>query len=126
MSPDDHIGLLEHMNEEQLEALLPLSAQAERDEIRKMLSCPENSAGSIMTTEYTSLHEDISVIGALSRLHQQVPNRETIYYVFVVDEGRHLHGVISLRELLMARPFARLSDVMKRDLVSISVRDDQV
>ena len=118
MAPDDRVDLLEHMDEEQLESLMPLIAQAERDEIRKLLSYPEDSAGALMTTEYASLPEEISIGEALSRLRQQAPNRETIYYVFVVDTGRRLHGVISLRELIMARPSSRLADVMKRDLRS--------
>jgi magnesium transporter len=125
MAPDDRVDLLEHMDEEQLESLMPLIAQAERDEIRKLLSYPEDSAGALMTTEYASLPEEISIGEALSRLRQQAPNRETIYYVFVVDTGRRLHGVISLRELIMARPSSRLADVMKRDLVSVSVQDNQ-
>ncbi len=125
MSPDDRVDLLEHMDEEQLEALLPLIAQAERDEIRKMLSYPDNSAGSIMTTEYASLPENITVGEALNRLRQQAPDRETIYYVFVVDDARHLHGVITLRQLILARPGAALADVMRRDLISANVEDDQ-
>lgn len=125
MSPDDRLGLLEHLDEEQIESLLPLIAQAERDEIRKMLSYPEDSAGAMMTTEYASLPEDVTVSEALCLLRQQAPNRETIYYVFVVDAGRHLHGVISLRELILGRPSAILADIMTRDLVSVSVTDDQ-
>ncbi|MFO1041988.1 MAG: magnesium transporter [Planctomycetaceae bacterium] len=125
MSADDRVDLLEHMDEEQLEALLPLMAQAERDEIRKMLSYPENSAGSIMTTEYASLPENISVSEALSRLRQQAPDSETIYYIFVIDESRHLHGVITLRELILARPTALLSDVMRRDFIAAHVSDDR-
>ena len=125
MSPDDRVDLMEHMDEEQIEALLPLIAQAERDEIRKMLSYPEDSAGAMMTTEYASLPDDISVSDALILLRQQAPNRETIYYVFVVDAGRHLHGVISLRELILARPTAQIADIMRRDLVTVHVQDDQ-
>ena len=125
MSPDDRVDLLENMNEEQLESLMPLIAQAERDEIRKMLSYPEDSAGAMMTTEYASLPKEISIGEALNQLRQQAPNRETIYYVFVVDGDRHLQGVISLRELILARPSSRLADVMKRDLVSVSVQDKQ-
>lgn len=125
MSADDRVDLLEHMDEEQLEALLPLIAQAERDEIRRMLSYPDNSAGSIMTTEYASLPENITVSEALSRLRQQAPDSETIYYVFVVNEARHLHGVITLRELILARPNALLADVMRRDVIAVNVGDDR-
>ena len=125
MSADDRVALLEHMNEEQIEALLPLIAQAERDEIRKMLSYPEDSAGALMTTEYASLPEDVPAVEALNMLRQQAPNRETIYYVFVVDAGRHLQGVISLKELILARSAALLADFMKRDVVSVNVQDPQ-
>lgn len=125
MSADDRVDLLEHMDEEQLEALLPLIAQAEREEIRRMLSYPDNSAGSIMTTEYASLPENITASEALSRLRQQAPDSETIYYVFVVNEARHLHGVITLRELIMARPNAMLADVMRRDPISVRIYDDR-
>ena len=125
MSSDDRVALLEHMNEEQIEALLPLIAQAERDEIRKMLSYPEDSAGALMTTEYASLPEDVSAVEALNMLRQQAPNRETIYYVFVVDAARHLQGVISLKELILARSAALLADFMKRDVVSVNVQDPQ-
>ncbi|MBM4074400.1 MAG: magnesium transporter, partial [Planctomycetes bacterium] len=85
MSADDRVALLERMDDDQVQALMPLIAQAERDEIRKMLSYPENSAGSMMTTEYASLPENIIASEALSRLRQQAPDRETIYYVYVVD-----------------------------------------
>src|SRR4029079_11376984 len=61
MAADDRVDLLEHMDEEQVEQLLPLVAQAEREDIRKLLSYPEDSCGSIMTTEYASLPENISV-----------------------------------------------------------------
>ncbi len=125
MSADDRVDLLEHMDEEQLEALLPLIAQAERDEIRRMLSYPEDSAGSIMTTEYALLPENIGVSEALNRLRQQAPDSETIYYVFVVDEARHLHGVITLRELILARSNALLADVMRRELIAVRVSDDR-
>jgi magnesium transporter len=125
MAPDDRVDLLEHLDEDHVEAILPLIAQAEREEIRKLLSYPENSAGSIMTTEYASLPENITAREALERLRQQAPDRETIYYVFVVDDNRHLQGIITLRELILARPNAILSTLMRRDVVSVRVDDDQ-
>lgn len=126
MAPDDRVDLLENMPEEQVEALLPLIAQAERDDIRRLLSYPEDSAGSIMTTEYASLPEDITVREALDRLRQQAPNRETIYYVYVLDEQRRLDGVITLRQLILARPAAILVDLMRRNPIVVHVEDDKV
>jgi len=123
MAADDRVDLLEHLDAEQIEQLLPLVAQAEREDIRKLLSYPDESCGSIMTTEYASLPAHITVRVALDRLRQQAPDSETIYYVFIVDDDRHLQGVITLRELILARPGTALSDVMRRDVVSVQVDD---
>ena len=125
MSPDDRVDLLSRMEDEQVESLLPLIAQAERSDIRKLLSYPDHSAGSIMTTEYASLPEDITVGEAIDRLRRQAPDRETIYYVYILGQDRRLDGFISLRELSLARPGAVLADIMRRDVVSVRVEDDQ-
>ena len=125
MAPDDRVDLLERMDPALVENLLPLVAQAERSDIRKLLSYEEDSAGSIMTTEYASLPEGISVSESLERLRKQAPDRETIYYVYILDEGRRLRGFISLRELILAKPDALLSDVMHHNVISVRVDDDQ-
>ena len=104
MSADDRADLLRSMEDDQLERLLPLIAQAERSEIRRLLSYPESSAGALMTTDYASLPEELSVRDALAALHHQAPDRETIYYIYVLDELRHLRGFVSLRKLILARP----------------------
>jgi magnesium transporter len=125
MPPDDRVDLLGRMDPDHVEALLPLIAQAERSDIRKLLSYPEESAGSIMTTEYASLPANITASDALQRLRVQAPSRETIYYIYVTDEGRHLLGFVSLRKLIQARPAALVENLMERDVISVRVDDDQ-
>jgi magnesium transporter len=125
MAPDDRANLLRTMDPGDVETLLPLIAQAERSDIRRLLSYPEHSAGSIMTTEYASLREDMSVREALDQLRTQAPNRETIYYLYVLDEARHLHGFVSLRKLILARPDVLVSEMMDRDVISVRVDEDQ-
>ncbi|MCH8828055.1 MAG: magnesium transporter [Planctomycetes bacterium] len=125
MSPDDRVDLLTRLKPSHVEALLPSIAQAERSDIRKLLSYPEESAGSIMTTEYASLPAEVTVSDAIDRLRRQAPDRETIYYVYIVDSGRRLQGLISLRELILAKPDAVLTDIMRRDVISVRVDDDQ-
>ena len=125
MSSDDRADLLSRLDPRRVESLLPLVAQAERADIRKLLSYPEYSAGSIMTTEYASLTEDMTVREAIEHLRKQAPNSETIYYVFVLDAGRHLHGMLSLRDLILARPGVKLSDLMTREIITVRVDDDQ-
>ncbi len=125
MAPDDRVDLLERMNPDHVESLMPLIAQAERGDIRKLLSYEDDSAGSIMTTEYASLPEDITVDEAIARLRRQAPDRETIYYVYILDEGRRLRGFVSLRQLILAKPQTLLSEIMERDVIRVSVDHDQ-
>lgn len=125
MAPDDQVDLLEQMDDAQVEKILSLFAQTHRAEIRKLLSFPEGSAGSRMTTDYASLPENITVGEALNQLRIQAPDRETIYYIYVVDSDRKLRGFISLRKLIMARTTTQVADLMDRDVLSVRVDDDQ-
>lgn len=125
MSSDNRADLLARLDDATVEAILPLVAQAERADIRKLLSYPDGSAGSVMSTEYAWLPAEITVDEALSRLKTEAPTRETIYYVYVVDKERRLQGFLSLRRLVTADRDARLADVMKRDVFSSRVDDDE-
>src|SRR5258708_7265698 len=125
MAPDDRVALLKNMDQSQVELLLPLVAQVERDDIRKLLSYPEHSAGSIMTTEYASLRRDVTAKEALVQLRLQAPDRELIYYVYVIDEARKLHGFVSLRKLILAKPNTPVSELMDEDVISVRVDEDQ-
>ena len=125
MAPDDRVALLKRLDASQVETLLPLVAQVERDDIRKLLSYPEHSAGSIMTTEYASLRADMTARDAIAQLRLQAPNRETIYYCYVIDDARHLCGFVSLRKLILARPETLVSDLMDKDVISVRVDEDQ-
>ncbi len=125
MSSDDRVDLLSRLPEARQEDVLRLLAQAERNEVRRLLSYDEDSAGAIMTTEYASLPANISVHDAIARLRQQAPNSETIYYVYILNDERHLEGFISLRKLIIARSDARLSDIMQRDVIRLRVTDSR-
>jgi magnesium transporter len=125
MSPDDRVDLLKRLDTEVMESLVPLVAKAERQDIRTLLSFPEGSVGAVMTTEYASVPKDATVTNAISRLRQQAPSRETIYYVYVMDESRRLLGFVSLRDLILAKPSATVDEIMLRDVISIRADQDQ-
>ena len=125
MSSDDRVDLLGRLPPERVEGLMPLLAQAERADVRKLLAFEPHTAGAIMTTEYASLPEDITVREAIDRLRKQAPDSETIYYIYVVDEDRRLDGFVSLRDLILARPDRKLADVMRREVISVRADDDQ-
>ncbi|MCA9035516.1 MAG: magnesium transporter [Planctomycetaceae bacterium] len=125
MSSDDRVDLLTRIPQERREDILRLIAKAERNDIRRLLSYDEWSAGAIMTTEYASLPANITVRDAIERLRLQAPNSETIYYVYILDDNRHLEGLISLRELILAKPETLLAEIMQRDVVRMRVSDER-
>ena len=123
MAPDNRDDLLRELAPDLVEEILPLVAKAERHDIRMLLSCPEGSAGSLMTTEYASLPEDITAGEAITRLRSQAPNSESIYYIYVLDAERRLLGFVSLRDLILAKPTALVADLMQRDQISVRVEE---
>jgi len=125
LSADDRADLVEALPERTRAAILPLLAQAERNEIRRLLSYPEDSAGSVMTTEYAAIAPDLTVREALDLIRRIAPSRETIYYLYVVDRNHRLVGVVSLRDLVLARPDQRVEAIMERETIYAAVTDDR-
>jgi magnesium transporter len=125
MFPDHRVDLLKRLGKEIVESLMSLLSMAERQDIRMLLSFSEGSVGAVMTTQYASLPADISVVDALSSLRQQAPSRETIYYIYVLDEARHLLGCVSLRDLVLAEPTTGVGDLMQRNVISVHADQDQ-
>ena len=122
MAPDSRDDLLRDLDPEFVEEILPLVAKAERHDIRMLLSCPEGSAGSMMTTEYASLPAEITAGEAIARLRFQAPNSESIYYIYVLDAERRLLGFVSLRDLILARPTS-LAELMQKDVIAVRVEE---
>jgi magnesium transporter len=125
MSPDDRVDLLKRLDPEVVESLIPLVAKAERQDIRMLLSYPEGSAGSVMTTEYATVPPNVTAEQAVTLVRQQAPSRETIYSLYVLDESRHLIGFLSLRDLILARSSEKVYDIMQHDVVSVRVDQDR-
>jgi magnesium transporter len=125
MPHDDRADLVRRLDEDHVEEILRCLAQAEREDIRRLVSYEAGTAGAVMTTDYATLPPNISVLEANARIRQQAPDRETINYLYVVDPDRHLEGVMTLRNIFLARPSARIGEIMKRDLIVAHVDDDQ-
>jgi magnesium transporter len=125
MPHDDRVDLLRRCDAATLDTLMPLIAKAEREDIRGLFSYHAQSVGAVMTTDYATLGPDLLVSEAIERLRQVASHRETIYYVYVIDDQRHLIGFVSLRDLILARPTAKVRDIMKEDVISVTADQDQ-
>lgn len=127
MAPDDRVDLLKQVEDETVEALLPLVPAEERRDITRLSQYPEGTAGALMTTKVARLPESITVGEAIEHLAQQTKNHETIYYIYIVDDENHLRGLVSARQLLthLGTPGEPVAEIMERDLVSVEATDDQ-
>jgi len=119
MDSDDRVDLLKAVDDEVREAIMPLIAQAERNDIRKLWQYEEGTAGAIMTTEYAMLPRQLTVETALDQLRLQAPNKETIYYVYITDVQRRLIGILSLRDLIMSKRRMNLEAIMETQVISV-------
>ncbi|MCX7685880.1 MAG: magnesium transporter [Acetobacteraceae bacterium] len=120
MEPDERADLFQALPEESREALLPGLAAAEREDIRKLASYAEGTVGAVMTSAYAALAPDLSAEEAIGVLRREAPDRETIYDAYVIDPERRLVGVVSLRDLLLAAPGAKVAEIMKREVVKVA------
>ena len=124
---DDRVDLLNEVEPEIVEQLMPLIPAEERRDILRLQSYPEDTAGAVMTTEFARLSEEMTVGQSLEEIGHQAEELETIYYLYIVDEADHLRGLISARKLLsaMGKPDLPIGELMERDLVTVNVMDDQ-
>jgi magnesium transporter len=125
MPHDERADLFKRLPEERREAVLPAMAQAEREDIRRLTAYTEGTAGAAMTSDYATLSQQLTVSQAIERLREVAPDKETIYYAYVVDEHRKLLGFVSLKDLIVARRDSRVGDIMHRDVIFARVEEDQ-
>ncbi len=126
MSHDDRVDLLRRLAPQAAEGLLRLVDEADRRDIATLFRYKENTVGALMTTDYAWLPASLTAAQAIDRLRQQAPDRETIYYIYILDEAsRRLAGILSLRDLILADRMAKISDLMEKDVVVLKAGDDR-
>jgi len=122
---DDAVDFIEEMPANVVRRALKNVQGEKRKIINQILQYPDNSAGSIMTTEYVTLSEDATVQEAFDAIRNTGLDKETIYTCYVIRRNRLLVGVISAKKLMLALPNERISDLMETNVVFAHTTDDQ-
>ncbi len=125
MNADERADLYNELSDAQRDALMPGLVQAEREDIRRLASYEEGTAGSIMTSDYATLTADLTATQALTKLRREAPDKETIYRTYVVDDDRRLIGSVRLQDLIVAPARAKVADIMETNTLAVNVGDDQ-
>ena len=123
---DDAVELVEEMPANVVKRILKQTDPEMRSSINMILRYPENSAGSIMTTEYVSLRPSMTVDEAILRIRRQGVDKETIYTCYVTDENKGLIGLVTVKDLLLAEDGdTPIRDLMITNLISVTAQTDQ-
>ena len=122
---DDAVDIVEEMPANVVKRILQHSDPEMRKSINEILKYPEDSAGSIMTTEFVDLKENLTVEDALKHIRRTAQDKETINVCYVTDIHRHLLGWVSIRTLILAEEDDLIGDIMERNFIAVQTLDDQ-
>lgn len=123
---DDAADLVEEMPATVVRRILEQADPEMRSSINQILRYPENSAGSIMTTEYVALRPNMTVEESITRIRRQGVDKETIYTCYVIDNDRTLLGLVTVKSLLLCEDDdTPISQIMMTNLISVTTQDDQ-
>ena len=122
---DDAVDLIEEMPANVVKRILRSADKDMRKQINELLKYPEDSAGSIMTTEFISLRPDMTAEMAIKRIRRTGVDKETIYTCYVNDENNKLIGITTVKDLLLANDDDVVRDLMEENVISVHTLDDQ-
>ena len=122
---DDLADDIEEMPANLVTRVLKMVDKERRSTINKLLNYKENTAGSIMTTEFFAVLDDLTVDEAISRIRKNGKDKETVFTIFVMNKQRTLVGTADLDDLIFAKGDELISDIMNRDFVTVNVNTDQ-
>lgn len=125
MSPDDRVRLFDELPASVVSRILEQLSPEERQATNLLLGYEEDTAGRIMTPEYISLKQSLTVEETLDRIRSLAKASELIYYMYVTDASRHLAGIVSLRDLVLHSPQQTLEEIMTKDVVYVKTDMDQ-
>ncbi len=122
---DDTVDLIEEMPANVVKRLLAQSDAETRTYINELLKYPKDSAGSIMTIEYVRFLPDMTVEKAFDRIRETAIDKETIYTCYVTDTSNKLIGLVTAKELMLARTDALIGDIMEDNVIYVNTVDDK-
>ncbi len=125
MSPDDRVDILAHLPRSVRENLIGEMDAHDAADVRTLQQYPPESAGGIMTTQVTALEEHYTVEEAVAELRRMNEQLEQMFYVYVIDLRGHLVGVLSMRDLILAKPDRKINTLMRTNVAAVPATMDQ-
>ncbi len=125
MSLDDAADFIGEMPANVVKRILAAASADTRKQINQLLKYPEDSAAALMTTEYVALKESTTAVQAIDWIRKHGDEKEDIYTCYVLDMERKLIGVVTMRELLLAKDDTKIEELMTENVISVETTEDQ-
>ena len=122
---DDTVDIIEEMPANVVKRILKNSDPENRKQINELLEYPDDSAGSIMTTEYVSFSASTTIEGAFDKIRRTGLNKETVYTCYVTDRKKRLVGVVTVKDMLLAEKSDIIADVMDANCITVETLEDK-
>lgn len=123
MPADEVADLFDELEDEKVELLLNEMEKESSEEVRELLEYEEKEVGSLMTTDYMSFRETMTIEDTLQELREQKPEADMIYSLFITDETEKLVATVSLRDLVVSQPAMTLAEIMNKDIIRVFDED---
>ncbi|NWF76937.1 MAG: magnesium transporter [Nitrospirae bacterium] len=125
MPPDEAADILSDLPADKAKEILEHIEKEDAEDIQELLSHEEDTAGGLMTNEYIAYTPDTTVRKAIDNFKKDAEEVETVYYIYIIDDEEKLCGVVSLRDLLLARLDDKLSEIMETKLKTVTPDVDE-
>lgn len=125
MKSDDRVDFYQSLTAEQQASLLPFLDKATREDVYHLNLYDPECAGGIMSTDFASIREQMTVSEAIEKVRRDSPSKKTIYYVYVVDSNKTLRGFVTLKDLILAKPEELVKNILHDDFAWANIYEDQ-
>jgi len=124
LPPDEAVDILGDVSEQKEKEILDHLEPEDTEDFKELLQHEDESAGGLMNTDFVAFQPELTVADTLKRLREIKPEEEMFYYIYVIDAHKHLLGVLSLQNLVLAEPEQILREIMKENVVHVDVSAD--
>lgn len=125
MASDERVDFYQKLDEREQTKLLPYFPKTIKQDIIALCAYPVETAGGIMSTDFATIQETMTVAQALKKVREDAPSRKMMYYLYVVDEDMKMKGILSLKDLVMEEAETKISKILQDTFIYVKVQEDR-
>ncbi len=125
MPSENRADLFPHFEPQEQTAILPFLSKTIREDVIQLSAYPPETAGGIMSTDFATVQQNMTCAQAMEKVRSDAPSKRTVYYIYVVNDNQTMQGFITLKDLIMAEPSVKVSEVVHREFIFVYAEEDR-